>query len=49
VEELAGVMRGGGDPADLPPSLADVLLSRVDALSPEAKRLLRTAAVAAAA
>ena len=46
VEELAGVMRGGGDPADLPPSLADVLLSRVDALSPEAQRLLRTAAVA---
>jgi DNA-binding CsgD family transcriptional regulator len=46
VEELAGVMRGGGDPADLPPSLADVLLSRVDALSPGAQRLLRTAAVA---
>ena len=39
-------MRGGGDPADLPPSLADVLLSRVDALSPQAQRLLRTAAVA---
>ena len=34
VEELAGVVRGGGDPADLPPSLRDVLLSRVDALSP---------------
>src|SRR6202012_4272781 len=46
VEELAGVMRGGGDPADLPPSLADVLLSRGDALSPGAQRLLRTAAVA---
>ena len=46
VEELAGVMRGGGDPADLPPSLADVLLSRVDALSLGAQRLLRTAAVA---
>jgi ATP/maltotriose-dependent transcriptional regulator MalT len=46
VEELAGVMRGGGDPADLPPSLADVLLSRVDALSAGAQRLLRTAAVA---
>ena len=46
VEELAGVVRGGGDPADLPPSLADVLLSRVDALSPGAQRLLRTAAVA---
>ena len=46
VEELAGLVRGGGDPADLPPSLADVLLSRVDTLSPEAQRLLRTAAVA---
>ena len=46
VEEVAGLVRGGGDPADLPPSLADVLLSRVDALSPEAQRLLRTAAVA---
>jgi predicted ATPase len=46
VEELAGLVRRGGDPADLPPSLADVLLSRVDALSPEAQRLLRTAAVA---
>jgi predicted ATPase len=46
VEELAGVVRGGGDPADLPPSLRDVLLSRVDSLSPGAQRLLRTAAVA---
>ena len=40
------MVRSGGDPADLPPSLADVLLSRVDALSPGAQRLLRTAAVA---
>ena len=46
VEELAGVVRGGGDPADLSPSLRDVLLSRVDALSPGAQRLLRAAAVA---
>ncbi len=46
VEELAGLVRSGGDPADLPPSLADVLLTRVDALSPGAQRLLRTAAVA---
>ena len=46
VEELLSVVRAGGDPADLPPSLADVLLSRVDALSPGALRLLRTAAVA---
>ena len=46
VEELAGVVRAGGDPDDLPPSLRDVLLSRVDALSDGAQRLLRTASVA---
>ncbi len=46
VEELAGLVRGGGDPADLSPSLRDVLLSRVDALSADAQRLLRIAAVA---
>jgi DNA-binding CsgD family transcriptional regulator len=46
VEELAGVVREGGDPGALPPSLRDVLLSRVDTLSPDAQRLLRTASVA---
>lgn len=46
VEELAGAALGGGDPADLSPSLRDVLLSRVDALSPDTQRLLRTASVA---
>ena len=46
VEELAGVVRAGGDPAALPPALRDVLLSRVDALSADAQRLLRTASVA---
>jgi DNA-binding CsgD family transcriptional regulator/tetratricopeptide (TPR) repeat protein len=46
VEELAGVVRRGGNPADLPPSLVDVLLSGVDSLSVAAQRLLRTAAVA---
>jgi DNA-binding CsgD family transcriptional regulator/tetratricopeptide (TPR) repeat protein len=46
VEELAGVVREGGDPGALPPSLRDVLLSRVEALSPDAQRLLRTASVA---
>src|SRR6185437_10163442 len=46
VEELAGVVRAGGDPAALPPSLRDVLLSRVDTLSADAQRLLRTASVA---
>src|ERR1700733_12006709 len=38
--------RWGGAPADLPPSLVDVLLSGVDSLSVAAQRLLRTAAVA---
>ena len=46
VEELAGAVAAGGDPADLPPSLADVLLSRVDALTADAQKLLRTASVA---
>jgi DNA-binding CsgD family transcriptional regulator len=46
VEELAGALRGGGDVIGLAPSLKDVLLSRVDALSPDAQRLLRTASVA---
>jgi DNA-binding CsgD family transcriptional regulator/tetratricopeptide (TPR) repeat protein len=46
VEELAGAVAAGGDPADLPPSLGDVLLSRVDALSADAQKLLRTAAAA---
>jgi DNA-binding CsgD family transcriptional regulator len=45
VEELAGVM-DDGDLAALPPSLRDVLLSRVDSLGPAAQRLLRIAAVA---
>jgi DNA-binding CsgD family transcriptional regulator/tetratricopeptide (TPR) repeat protein len=46
VEELAAVMRDGGDPADLPPSLRDLLLSRADSLSTDARRLLRTASIA---
>ncbi|HZR53036.1 MAG TPA: AAA family ATPase [Streptosporangiaceae bacterium] len=46
VEELAGAVRGDGDTADLPPSLKDVLLSRVDTLSSGAQRLLRVASVA---
>jgi DNA-binding CsgD family transcriptional regulator/tetratricopeptide (TPR) repeat protein len=46
VEELAGAVAAGGDPADLPPSLADVLLSRFDALTANAQKLLRTVSVA---
>jgi DNA-binding CsgD family transcriptional regulator/tetratricopeptide (TPR) repeat protein len=46
VEELADVVRSDGDPADLPPSLRDVLLTRVDALSADAQRMLRAASVA---
>jgi predicted ATPase len=46
VEELAGVVQAGGDPADLPPSLREVLLSRVDSLSPGGQLLLAAASVA---
>jgi DNA-binding CsgD family transcriptional regulator len=46
VEELAGVIASGGDPGELPPSLRDVLLSRVDTLSPAAQQVLRVASVA---
>jgi DNA-binding NarL/FixJ family response regulator len=46
VEELAETLRGGADLPGLSPSLKDVLLTRVDALSPDTQRLLRTASVA---
>ncbi len=46
VEEIAGAVRDGGDPGDLPPLLRDVLLTRLDAMSPAAQRLVRTASVA---
>jgi len=46
VEELAGIVRAGGDPADLPPSLRDVLLGRTDSLTAAAQLLLRAASVA---
>ncbi len=46
VEELAGAVAAGGDPADLPPSLGDVLLSRVDSLGAATQKLLRTASAA---
>ncbi len=46
VEELAGLVRNDRDLDDLSPSLLDVLLSRVDALSVDAQKLLRTACVA---
>src|SRR5579871_2603624 len=45
VEELAAA-RADGDLEDLPPSLRDVLLSRVEGLSKDAQRLLRVASVA---
>ena len=46
VEELAGLVRNDRDLDELSPSLLDVLLSRVDALSADAQKLLRTACVA---
>ena len=45
VEEVLGVVLAGGNAAGLPQSLRDVLLARVDQLSPGAQRLLSTAAV----
>src|SRR5262249_19548712 len=48
VEEVAGVVRDGGDPGQLPPSLRDVLLSRGGGLRPAAPRPLGTAAGARA-
>src|ERR1700712_4699062 len=45
-EEMLDAVRAGGDSAALPASLRDVLLSRVDALSPTAQRLVQAAAVA---
>ncbi len=45
VEELAGAVRDDRDVTRLPPSVRDLLMSRVDALSTDAQRLLRTAAV----
>jgi DNA-binding CsgD family transcriptional regulator/tetratricopeptide (TPR) repeat protein len=45
VEELARSIAGGAAD-DLPPSLRDVLLSRVDALTADAQQLLRIASVA---
>jgi DNA-binding CsgD family transcriptional regulator/tetratricopeptide (TPR) repeat protein len=45
VEELAAA-RAGGELEDLPPSLRDVLLGRVEGLSKDAQRLLRVASVA---
>jgi ATP/maltotriose-dependent transcriptional regulator MalT len=46
VEEILGAVQSGADPDHLPLSLRDVLLTRVERLSPEAQRLLRIAAAA---
>ena len=46
VEELVRTLRDGASEHELPPSLRDVLLTRAERLSPEAQRVLRTAAVA---
>jgi ATP/maltotriose-dependent transcriptional regulator MalT len=45
VEEMLGIVLAGGDATTLPESFRDVLLSRVDGLGPEARRLLATASV----
>jgi DNA-binding CsgD family transcriptional regulator/tetratricopeptide (TPR) repeat protein len=46
VEELLGAVRAGGDPSALPPSVRDILLTRIDSMSSDARLLLRTASVA---
>ena len=46
VEEILGALQAGADPDTLPPSLQDVLLTRVDQLSLPARQLLSTASVA---
>jgi predicted ATPase len=46
VEEILGAVQGGADPAQLPLSLRDVLLARVERLDPSTQRLLRIAAAA---
>lgn len=46
VEEILGLVRSGNDAMSLPPSLRDVLLARVERLSPSALRVLQVAAVA---
>ncbi|MBO3749803.1 AAA family ATPase [Streptosporangiaceae bacterium NEAU-GS5] len=45
VEEIVTVVRDGGDPVDLSPTLRDLLLVRVEARSPHAQRVLRAASV----
>jgi DNA-binding CsgD family transcriptional regulator/tetratricopeptide (TPR) repeat protein len=46
VEEILGAVQSGADPDQLPLSLRDVLLARVERLDPSTQRLLRTAAAA---
>src|SRR3954469_19158156 len=46
VEEILGAVQSGADPDQLPLSLRDVLLTRVERLTPPAQRLLRIAAAA---
>jgi DNA-binding NarL/FixJ family response regulator len=44
VEEILGAIQSGADPDELPLSLRDVLLARVERLDPSTQRLLRIAA-----
>jgi DNA-binding CsgD family transcriptional regulator len=44
VEEILGAVQSGADPDQLPLSLRDVLLARVERLAPSTQRLLRVAA-----
>ena len=44
--ELCRLLMSGGDPAEVPPAVREVILRRLDALSPASSDLLATAAVA---
>jgi ATP/maltotriose-dependent transcriptional regulator MalT len=46
IEEILGALQAGSGPQDLPATLRDVLLARVERLSPDTFRLLRIAAAA---
>jgi DNA-binding CsgD family transcriptional regulator/tetratricopeptide (TPR) repeat protein len=48
VEEVLGIIQGGRQPGDLPPSLRDVLLTHMELLSEDAQRVVRAASAAGA-
>ncbi|HWF51648.1 MAG TPA: adenylate/guanylate cyclase domain-containing protein [Solirubrobacteraceae bacterium] len=45
LRELVAQVRAGGDPEDLPESVEDAIAARIDRLTPEHRRLMRSASV----